>query len=247
MVYKKTIAGVRGPSRPPAGVGGAHGLLPEGHHVLIVFVFVAQFKSWCGSMKNASGTNKTEEESIVIQLLREMLTQKEQTKPAVGFESLNPKAKDFIRTLTEKLTLLVADDDHLFRQKFMDDILQPMQFKEIIQASNGKDAWQAFQEEKISVIFLDFDMPDICGTEVLQRCVDLNLANGLRPPAAIIISKYDDAAAIQEMLCDIKVQCISKDLVYRLINFTPQSTQKTWTKQEESFFWHAIMNALLLA
>ncbi|MEO5334503.1 MAG: response regulator [Magnetococcus sp. YQC-5] len=163
-----------------------------------------------------------------------------------GFDVLNQPVKTRMRRLASNLTILVSDDDYRFRQKLVEEILQPLQFKKLIQAANGTEAWNAFKEHRTDLVFTDFDMPGQCGTELLHNCADLNRSEGRLPPLGVIISKYEDSVAIREMLFGLQIQYVAKKTVQGLLDLQTHSSNVTLPldKQEEERFWNTILNIL---
>lgn len=74
----------------------------------------------------------------------------------------------------EALKVLFADDDPVARQK----VCQVLAAEgwETIEAQDGKEAWEKFQQTSPDIVVLDIDMPEYNGLEVIQfiQSVDLH-------------------------------------------------------------------------
>lgn len=165
----------------------------------------------------------------------------------MAFDTLDPHSKTRMQRLTSNLTVLVADDDYRFRRHLIEKIVQPLQFKRLIQTSDGTEAWEFFQTWRADIIFADFDMPGMCGTELLHHCVDFNRAAGIWPPVGIIISRYEDVVAIKELLHGVQMQSIAKNTLYRLLGLPPNLSDPTLPPldaQEKALFWDTILHTL---
>lgn len=76
--------------------------------------------------------------------------------------------------------ILVADDTKNIRM--MITTFFEIQGDEVIEATNGKEAMDIFQNQQFDIAFLDIKMPEISGTEVLRRI----RAKGINTPVVIM-------------------------------------------------------------
>ncbi len=76
--------------------------------------------------------------------------------------------------------ILVADDTKNIRM--MITTFFEIQGDEVIEATNGKEAMDIFQNQQFHIAFLDIKMPEISGTEVLRRI----RAKGINTPVVIM-------------------------------------------------------------
>lgn len=81
------------------------------------------------------------------------------------------------------MKILIVDDSALSR-RILTKILS-REGREIIEANNGLSAIEIFSLEKPDLVFLDLNMPDIPGLEVLKNIRDIN------PEAKIIVATAD--------------------------------------------------------
>ena len=67
----------------------------------------------------------------------------------------------------ETKVLLIDDSKHV--RLLVRMALKKLGFSTILEASDGEEGWQIFQEESPHLIFLDQIMPRLSGTELLSR------------------------------------------------------------------------------
>ncbi|MEQ2009881.1 MAG: response regulator [Limisphaerales bacterium] len=65
------------------------------------------------------------------------------------------------------MKILVADDSRVSRN-LIKAILEEMDF-EVLATENGRDAWEAFQREEVSLLISDWMMPELDGLELCRR------------------------------------------------------------------------------
>lgn len=65
------------------------------------------------------------------------------------------------------MKILIAEDEPVARQ-FLASTLQKLGH-EVVVASNGRDAWEAFQREAFAVVISDWMMPELDGVELCRR------------------------------------------------------------------------------
>jgi len=88
----------------------------------------------------------------------------------------------------EKLKILVVDDEALARRRITNLLQSLKQSHEIYEAGNGLDALNKLEDSKFDLIFLDIQMPEMNGFEVLEN---LDLEN---TPTVIFVTAYDQYA-----------------------------------------------------
>lgn len=62
---------------------------------------------------------------------------------------------------------LIVDDSQIFREGLM-KILKEFDFKDFVEAEDGREALKKLSTENISIVFLDWEMPKLNGFEVLK-------------------------------------------------------------------------------
>ena len=63
--------------------------------------------------------------------------------------------------------ILIADDEVSFRQ-FICEVIERMGYQ-VIEASDGKEAWEKFQQEQIDLSLIDVNMPRMDGIAYLEH------------------------------------------------------------------------------
>ena len=63
--------------------------------------------------------------------------------------------------------VLVADDSRLIRTIIV-DMLRGLGMKEVVEATDGREAVEVFRENEFDLVVLDWQMPGICGLEVIE-------------------------------------------------------------------------------
>ena len=71
--------------------------------------------------------------------------------------------KPGLKVLTDQASVLVAEDEPV-NMLLISEVLSKMGF-EVLKATNGKEALQLLDEHDPSVIFMDFNMPEMVGVE----------------------------------------------------------------------------------
>jgi two-component system chemotaxis response regulator CheY len=68
------------------------------------------------------------------------------------------------------MTFLVIDDSSTIR-KIIKNILKKIGFNNVLEASNGVEAWDIYQnnKDKINVILTDWNMPNMNGLELVKK------------------------------------------------------------------------------
>ena len=65
------------------------------------------------------------------------------------------------------MRVLVADDDKSMRSLIVHS-LSAVGVREVVEASNGNHAVRAFQQDAFDLVVLDWQMPGMCGLEVIE-------------------------------------------------------------------------------
>ena len=100
--------------------------------------------------------------------------------------------KDF--SVFKSLSILYAEDDLIIRESIT-RILN-MFFKNVFVASDGNEALELYQNNKIDVLMLDYVMPNLDGYQTAKIIRELN-----KKIPIIIVSAYTDK---EKLLNDIK-------------------------------------------
>ena len=71
-------------------------------------------------------------------------------------------------------TTVMIVDDHMIMREFLDSTLRTLGIEDIVQAKNAETALRLFPQKRPDVVFLDINMPDKSGIEVLQKMIELD-------------------------------------------------------------------------
>ena len=88
----------------------------------------------------------------------------------------------------EGLSVMVADDEAPARQRIIDLLRRNSQVIAIIEVSDGLSAVEAIQNRKPDLVFLDVQMPELNGLEVIAEVG----AEGM--PLTVFVTAYDEHA-----------------------------------------------------
>ncbi len=66
------------------------------------------------------------------------------------------------------LTVMVVDDFSTMR-RIIRKIMKDLEFKEVIEAENGAEAFELLKTNKVDVIVSDWNMPTMTGLELLKK------------------------------------------------------------------------------
>jgi two-component system, LytTR family, response regulator len=88
----------------------------------------------------------------------------------------------------EPVGVLIVDDENLARKRIRDLLAGRTDFRIVGECPNGKSAVREIEETAVDLVFLDVQMPDMDGFEVLERLETDS------PPAIIFVTAYDKYA-----------------------------------------------------
>ncbi len=77
--------------------------------------------------------------------------------------------------------VLVADDSKVIRT-IIGDMVRDFGVKEVVEAVDGNEAVTAFQQDEFDLVILDWQMPGMCGLEVIETI----RASGSKVPIIMI-------------------------------------------------------------
>src|SRR6266581_6776565 len=89
---------------------------------------------------------------------------------------------------SEGLCVLVADDEAPARQRIIDLLRRDSQGAAIIEASDGLSAVAIIQDRRPDLVFLDVQMPELNGLEVIAE------VGAERMPLTVFVTAYDEHA-----------------------------------------------------
>lgn len=88
----------------------------------------------------------------------------------------------------ETLRVLVVDDEAPARQRLIDVLKQDAQVTSLIEASNGLQAIDRIEQERPDLVFLDVNMPELDGMQVIQTIGPAQM------PLTVFVTAYDQHA-----------------------------------------------------
>ena len=88
----------------------------------------------------------------------------------------------------EGLCILVADDETPARQRIIDLLRRDSHVAAILEASNGVSAVELIQNRRPDLVFLDVQMPELNGLEVIAE------VGADRMPLTVFVTAYDEHA-----------------------------------------------------
>jgi two-component system, LytTR family, response regulator len=86
---------------------------------------------------------------------------------------------------SERLSVLVADDEAPARQRIIDLLRRDSQVAAILEASDGLSAVDILRNQKPDLVFLDVQMPELTGLEVIAE------VGAERMPLTVFVTAYD--------------------------------------------------------
>jgi two-component system, LytTR family, response regulator len=86
------------------------------------------------------------------------------------------------------LSVMVADDEMPARQRIIDGLRRFPEVATIIEASDGLSAVEIIQNRRPDLVFLDVQMPELSGLEVIAE------VGAERMPLAVFVTAYDEHA-----------------------------------------------------
>ncbi len=88
----------------------------------------------------------------------------------------------------EKIRVLVVDDEAPARQRLIDLLTKDPQIGAILEAANGKAAVEIIRREALDLVFLDVQMPELDGLQVIET------VGATAMPLTVLVTAYDQHA-----------------------------------------------------
>lgn len=131
---------------------------------------------------------------------------------------------------------LVIDDEELARKRVVNLLEDVPQIEVIGECTNGKDAIKRINQEKPDLIFLDINMKDLNGFEVLQK-IDIS-----PKPVVIFVTAYDnyairafDVDAFDFLLKPFKDQRFFKT-INKVLNISREESDRNFEQRIRDLF-----------
>jgi two-component system LytT family response regulator len=106
------------------------------------------------------------------------------------FNNCNDKSRaDWQKGRFLLLRTLIVDDEQVARTVLREELEQIQGIAVIGEADNGKSALEAIEQHSPDLIFLDLQLPDLGGFEVIH-----NLNQSSNPPVVVIVTAFDQYA-----------------------------------------------------
>jgi two-component system chemotaxis response regulator CheY len=81
---------------------------------------------------------------------------------------MDQQAIQRLRRILGETSLLVVDDTPIIRG-IISGILEPLGLRNVLQASNGGEAWSTMESTPVDVVVADWLMPGVNGLELLKK------------------------------------------------------------------------------
>src|SRR5512146_1114325 len=86
------------------------------------------------------------------------------------------------------IRVVIADDEALAREQIRDFLKKFDDCELVSECANGVEAVEAIEQHRPELLFLDIEMPELNGFEVLQQ------SHAALPPVVIFVTAYDKYA-----------------------------------------------------
>ena len=97
-----------------------------------------------------------------------------------------------------KIRVAIVDDEELARERMRALLSEHADIEVVAECADGAEALRAIDDTHPDLVFLDVQMPEVDGFEVVEalECGDPNerAKNGSRPPAIVFVTAHDDHA-----------------------------------------------------
>jgi two-component system LytT family response regulator len=124
------------------------------------------------------------------------------------------------------LTTLIVDDEPIARKILREELDEITEIAVMGEAENGAAALEIIKQQRPDLVFLDLQMPEMGGFDVIRR-----LSNGSHLPIIIIVTAYDQYAvqAFEAGAVDYLLKPVSQDRLRQAVDrarrVTPNSPE----------------------
>ena len=70
---------------------------------------------------------------------------------------------------------LVVEDEELVRELLASVVAREFDFEEVIEAGDGEEAWELYQEHTVDFVVLDLMLPNLDGLSLARRILEQDL------------------------------------------------------------------------
>lgn len=106
------------------------------------------------------------------------------------------------RDTSERVRILLADDDRLIRRLFSLIIAAEFPEVQIDQASDGDEAIQLFQTQPYHILLMDLQMPRVAGREAVIEIYRFCKEKGIKEPAVVFCTGFAPPDSLAEFIGD---------------------------------------------
>src|SRR5581483_4579530 len=92
------------------------------------------------------------------------------------------------RRRTPTIRSIIVDDEEPARVRLLECLKRQSHVEVVAMATNGREALELLSKHAIDLLFLDVQMPELDGFDVLRQM------EGSRPPVTIFVTAYDQYA-----------------------------------------------------
>lgn len=98
--------------------------------------------------------------------------------------------------------ILLADDDEAIRRIFKRILNHGVPNARVDEASNGREAIDAFRRERYNIIIMDLRMPVVDGQEAFLQIKELCESEKIDMPSVIFCTGYSPPGSVQKIVAD---------------------------------------------
>lgn len=135
--------------------------------------------------------------------------------------------------MTQKVRCVIVDDERLARQAIRDLLSADRELELVGEARDGDEALDLLQKTRADLLFLDIQMPEMSGFELIQALE----TQGTAVPATIFVTAYDQYAlqAFDAQALDYLLKPIDEPRFQRAVASakTRVASQKGWYSAEQ--------------
>jgi len=145
----------------------------------------------------------------------------------------------------DKETILVVDDNHQISNFLARELLPSLGYTAIV-ARNGKSALEALRKEKVALMLLDLQLPDMSGLDILQKLAE----EGLNIPTILATAHGSENIAIESFRLGVEDYLIKpidpdrlNDAITRALTESRLRREKAvlTNKLQEQLSWQSVL------
>jgi two-component system LytT family response regulator len=97
-----------------------------------------------------------------------------------------------------KIRVAIVDDEELARERMRTLLSEHSDIEVVAECADGNEALRAIDDKNPDLVFLDVQMPDVNGFDVVEALDRISTeapeGNGTKPPAIVFVTAHDDHA-----------------------------------------------------